>query len=97
MTTTDYLITLKDKIEKMTKTQQLDVLQILKKTNTIKLNENKSGIFVNISFLPKDSITEIEKYVKYVYDQENELNLMEYQKQEFKNTFFSGMAIGAIE
>ena len=97
MTTTDYLITLKDKIEKMTKTQQLDVLQILKKTNTIKLNENKSGIFVNISFLPKDSITEIEKYVKYVYDQENELNLMENQKQEFKNTFFSGMAIGSIE
>jgi hypothetical protein len=97
MMTTDYLIGLKDKIEKMTKTQQLDVLQILKKNNTIKLNENKSGIFVNISFLPKESIAEIEKYVKYVCDQESELNLMENQKQEFKNTFFSGMAIGSIE
>lgn len=95
--TTDYLIGLKDKIEKMTKTQQLDVLQILKKTNTIKLNENKSGIFVNISFLPKESIVEIEKYVKYVCDQENELNLIENQKQEFKNTFFSGMTIGSVE
>jgi hypothetical protein len=97
MLTTEYLISLKDAIEKMTKTQQLDILRILKKNPTIKLNENKSGIFVNISFLPKDAIEEIEKYVKYVCDQESELNLLENQKQEFKNTFFSGMAIGSIE
>ena len=95
--TTEYLISVKDKIEKMTKTQQLDILRILKKNPAIKLNENKSGIFVNISFLPKESIEEIDKYVKYVGDQESELNLLENQKQEFKNTFFSGMAIGSIE
>lgn len=95
--TTEQLVFLKDKIEKMTKTQQLDVLRILKKNSAIKLNENKSGIFVNISFLPKESIEEIDKYVKYVGDQESELNLLENQKQEFKNTFFSGMAIGSIE
>lgn len=95
--TTEQLVFLKDKIEKMTKTQQLDILRILKKNPAIKLNENKSGIFVNISFLPSDSIEEIDKYVKYVGDQESELNLLENQKQEFKNTFFSGMAIGSIE
>lgn len=95
--TTEQLVFLKDKIEKMTKTQQLDILRILKKNPAIKLNENKSGIFVNISFLPNDAIEEINKYVKYVYDQESELNLLENQKQEFKNTFFSGMAIGSIE
>ena len=95
--TTEQLVFLKDKIEKMTKPQQLDILRILKKNPAIKLNEKKSGIFVNISFLPNDSIEEIDKYVKYVGDQESELNLLENQKQEFKNTFFSGMAIGAIE
>lgn len=95
--TTEQLVFLKDKIEKMTKPQQLDILRILKKNPAIKLNENKSGIFVNISFLPNDSIEEIDKYVKYVGDQESELNLLENQKQEFKNTFFSGMAIGSIE
>ena len=95
--TTEQLVLMKDKIEKMTKTQQLDILRILKKNPAIKLNENKSGIFVNISFLPNDAIEEIEKYVKYVCDQESELNLLENQKQEFKNTFFSGMAIGSIE
>ena len=92
--TTEQLVFLKDKIEKITKPQQLDILRILKKNSAIKLNENKSGIFVNISFLPKESIEEIDKYVKYVGDQESELNLLENQKQEFKNTFFSGMAIG---
>ena len=95
--TTEYLIMLKDKIERMTKTQQFDILRILKKNQTIKLNENKSGIFVNISFLPNETIEEIEKYVKYISDQESELNMLENQKQEFKNTFFSGMAIGSIE
>lgn len=95
--TIEQLVFMKDKIEKMTKTQQLDILRILKKNPAIKLNENKSGIFVNISFLPNDAIEEIEKYVKYVCDQESELNLLENQKQEFKNTFFSGMAIGSIE
>jgi hypothetical protein len=95
--TNEYLVTLKDKIEKMTKNQQLDVLRILKKNQTIKLNENKSGIFVNISFLPQDMISDLDKYVKYVYDQENEFNVLENQKQEFKNTFFSGMAIGGFE
>lgn len=97
MLTTEHLISLKDAIEKMTKIQQLDILRILKKNPAIKLNENKSGIFVNISFLPNDAIEEIEKYVKYVGDQESELNLLENQKQEFKNTFFSGMTIGSIE
>ena len=95
--TNDYLVTLKDKIEKMNKNQQLDVLRILKKNQAIKLNENKSGIFVNISFLPQDVISDLDKYVKYVYDQENEFNVLENQKQEFKNTFFSGMAIGSLE
>lgn len=91
--TNEYLTEMKDKIEKMNKSQQLDILQILKKNPNIKLNENKSGFFVNISFLPKETLLELEKYIKYVMDQETQLNNAEIQKQEFKNTFFSGMAL----
>ncbi len=90
----DYLVKLKNDIEKMSKTQQMDILWILKQNPSVKLNENKSGIFVNISFLPKNIVLEIEKYIKYVNDQESELKNLENQKLEFKNTFFSGMAIG---
>jgi hypothetical protein len=86
--TTESLNNLKDKIEKMSKNNQIEVLRILKHNPAIKLNENKSGVFVNISFLPKETIEELAKYVRYVGDQECVINEVENQKQEFKNTFF---------
>jgi hypothetical protein len=89
-----YLENMKDSIEKMTKQQQLDVLRILKKNQQIKLNENKSGIYVNISFLPKETAIELDKYIKYVKEQETQLSELEIMKEEYKNKFFPGMAIG---
>jgi hypothetical protein len=83
------LAALKDKIERLGKVNQLEILSILKNANGIKLNENKNGVFVNMSFLPDDALAEIDKYVKYVYDQEKTLNDFENQKQDFKNTFFT--------
>jgi hypothetical protein len=68
--TTESLNNLKDKIEKMSKNNQIEVLRILKHNPAIKLNENKSGVFVNISFLPKETIEELAKYVRYVGDPE---------------------------
>jgi hypothetical protein len=87
--TNESLNLIKDKIEKMTKINQIEILKILKKHQNIKLNENKSGIFVNLSFLSKETIEEIDKYVNYVNDQEIDINTIETQKQEFKNTFFA--------
>ena len=86
--TTESLTDIKDKIEKMPKNNQIEILRILKQNPATKLNENKSGIFVNISFLPKETIDEIVKYVKFYGDQELAINQIEQQKQEFKNTFF---------
>ena len=50
-----------------------------------KLNENKNGIFVNMSFLSKEVIQEIDKYVNYIQEQMEALQTIEYQKEEFKN------------
>jgi hypothetical protein len=86
--TNESLSGIKDKIERMPKNNQIEVLKILKKYQNIKLNENKSGIFVNLSFLSKEILGEIDKYVNYVNDQENVINTIETQKQEFKNAFF---------
>jgi hypothetical protein len=86
--TNESLSSIKDKIEKMPKNNQIEVLKILKKYQNIKLNENKSGIFVNLSFLSREILEEIDKYVNYVNDQEDVINTIESQKQEFKNTFF---------
>ena len=87
--TNESLSLIKDKIEKMPKNNQIEILKILKKYQNIKLNENKSGIFVNLSFLSKEILDEIDKYVNYVNDQETVINTIETQKQEFKNTFFA--------
>jgi len=80
---------MKDKIERMPKNNQIEVLKILKKYQNIKFNVNKSSVFVNLSFLSKEILEEIEKYVNYVNDQELVINTIETQKQEFKNAFFA--------
>ena len=87
--TNETLSVMKDKIERMPKNNQIEVLKILKKYQNIKLNENKSGVFVNLSFLSKEILEEIERYVNYVNDQETVINTIETQKQEFKNAFFA--------
>jgi hypothetical protein len=78
---------LKMRIERLSKHHQIEILAILSK-NQCRLNENKSGVYVNLSFLPATVIDEIRQYLSYVNDQEESLLTMEYQKDEFKNAFF---------
>lgn len=75
---------LKVKIEGLSKFHQIEVLKILSH-NLCKLNENKNGIFVNMSFLPNEVINELEKYVCYVEEQDNTINTIECKKEEFKH------------
>lgn len=79
---------LKQRIEKMSKTQHIEILKILKQFDTIKLNENKSGIYINLSFLPEKAVEQIQEYIVYITEQEETLNTAEYQKSEFKKSFF---------
>jgi hypothetical protein len=78
---------LKNSIESLNKHHQIEILQILTK-NLCKINENKSGCYVNLSFLSNETIDEINEYIQYIKEQEDSFNTMEYQKEEFKNTFF---------
>ena len=83
----EYIEKIKNSIETMDKYYQIEILKILSK-NASKINENKSGVYVNLSFLPKKVIDELQEYIDYIRDQEKSLVTMEYQKEEFKNTFF---------
>ena len=78
---------IKAEIESMDKYHQIEVLKILSK-NLCKINENKSGVYVNLSFLDNETMDEIQKYIDYSKQQEESLVTMEYQKDEFKNAFF---------
>ena len=79
---------LKNTIESMSKMHHIEILKILKKNQNVKLNENKNGVYINLSFLPDEIINEISDYVNYINDQENSLQTMEIQKDDFKNTYF---------
>jgi len=79
---------LKRKIDGMNKQQHIEILKIIHETSPQTLNENKSGIYINMSFLTKESVDRLTLFVDYVQDQENMLKPMESQKEDFKNTFF---------
>lgn len=76
---------LKSSIENMNKHHQVEILRILSK-HLCKLNENKSGVFINLSYIDEPVIEELQKYISYTKDQEDNLITTEYQKNEFKNT-----------
>jgi len=80
---------IKKTIESWPKHHQLEILKIIKNTGpSYTINENKSGIYINLSFLSEKTIENIIQYVAYVRDQEHILTPLESQKDGFKNTFF---------
>ena len=60
---------------------------ILRKYPSVKLNENKGGVMVNIATVPDEAIQEIEKYLSYVNAQQTVLNKIESQTNEYKQYF----------
>jgi hypothetical protein len=78
---------IKKTIEQWPKHHHIEVLKIIKNSSST-INENKSGIYINISLLPEKTILELQAYIKYVQDQEHILTPLECQKEGFKNTFF---------
>jgi hypothetical protein len=76
-------------IEAMTQNNQIEVLRILSKHKDIILNENKNGIYINLTEIENTVINELSSYIQYINEQESNLNVMELQKQQFKNIYFS--------
>jgi hypothetical protein len=80
---------IKRTIESMNKFHQIEILKILSK-DLCKINENKSGCYINMSFLSNETLYKIKEYIDYTQVQEETINNMESQKEEFKNAFFIG-------
>jgi hypothetical protein len=83
------LETIRQKVESMAKIHQIEILRILKNSSGIKINENKSGVFINLSFLPTQTIYDIAQYIQYTQVQEKALQTVESQKNAFKTEFFA--------
>ena len=80
---------LRESIENMNKFNQVEVLRIFNKYRDVTINENKYGIHINLSELKKEVLDELTIYIKYVNTQESTLNMIEQQKEDYRNTYFS--------
>ena len=69
-------------IEKMTSTQHIEVLRIITTHDTIKINENRNGVYINMSMLSPNTIVALQKYSDYLADQEAILAPAEATKTE---------------
>ena len=72
---------IKSSIDSMSKINHIEILKILKDNNA-KINENKSGVYINMSFLHNDIITKIAEFVNFITEQEKTLEVDERQKKE---------------
>jgi len=79
---------LKEKIENMSKHHQIEVLRLLNSTECVCTNENNNGTFINLTEQTTKVIDALEKYSKYVDEQQSRLNIVEVEKEEIKKTFF---------
>ena len=87
--TEEKLTTICKKIETMPQFNQIEILKIISKHKEIILNENKNGIHINLTEISSSVIVELCDYINYINAQEMNLNIIETQKEEFKNTYFT--------
>lgn len=83
------LNSLRNQIEKLDHQNQVEILRIVVSAQKISINENKYGIHINLTELPKETIAEIQIYLSYIKKQEEELIDGEQKKQDFKDIFFN--------
>jgi TusA-related sulfurtransferase len=75
---------LKERIEKMTKMEQTEVLKIIIKNNGRKYSENINGSFINMNTLTDETIDKLNDFIDFCDKNNNELNEQEEYIKEFK-------------
>lgn len=82
------LDTLRKRIESFDKKRQIEVLKIFVKHN-IRVNENKNGIFINLSNMEPDIIASLQDFLKHIDVEENMLQSRENVKEQYTKHYFS--------
>lgn len=85
----DDLNIIKEKIERLSKERHIEILKILNRFPSVVMNENKSGVFINITTLKQEPLNSLVAYMKYIDEQEENLKTIEYQKKEFEDNYFT--------
>ena len=83
--TLEELENLKTAIEKLTPTNQVEILRIFNDAG-VKLNPSKFGIYVNLTPLSPELLEKVSKKVDFIMDRERTLNDFEKQTAEYKSS-----------
>jgi hypothetical protein len=89
-TNIEELKSIKDKIENLTKSYQIEIGRLLKKHNIL-LNENNNGVFINLSTVDANIITELKDFLNYANNQELQLKNIEIKQEELKDNYFKNI------
>lgn len=78
---------LRDSIENLDKNNHVDILRLLIKKE-IFINENKNGVFINLTDLSNEIIEDIENYINYINEQKLHFEFVEKQKNDLESKYF---------
>ena len=82
------LLRIKEEIELLNKSRQVDILQIFLNKN-ISTTENKNGNFINLSLIDEETKQMLENKLMYFKEQDETIDEMEKIKQGFQEDFFN--------
>ena len=84
----DLLKSLKERIESTNLFHQIEILRIFN-DNSVQINENKNGVFINLTYVDSPILDKVYKYLSYVNKQEDQLNEIEKEKEKIVTSFFT--------
>ena len=84
----DKLKKIKKEIESKTPDHHQKILEIIIK-HEINFSENNNGVFLSLNKLPDNVIDEIERYLKYIDEQEKILSTIENTQDGFEKEYFN--------
>jgi hypothetical protein len=82
---------IKKRVEALSLNYQIEILKIFVKGG-VHINENKTGIRLNLGFLYENHtpvFEEMVKYLEYAEEKESNLDTIEQEKQEISMTYFN--------
>lgn len=78
---------MRDTIEGLNKEQQIQILRLFK-DNKIPINENKNGVFINLTGLSDDILCKLDAHLDHIISQEQLLKTTEDVKKTYKDNYF---------
>ena len=81
------LAKMRDSIENLNKEQQIQILRLFKE-NKIPINENKNGVFINLTGMSDDILSKLDTHLEHIISQENLLKTTEDVKKTYKDNYF---------